>query len=137
MPYQRVQSVWEGTTVATVGRPPHHIWCAKGLQSPRGGGIREGVKRSACMAAPAPAAMHSHPVVDAGAAATPAPASQPRLDALLAQTPACVLMPCRFFVSWSGVLTLAYTGFPPALERLKRDLSDAIPTLPKENPGSK
>ena len=31
------------------------------------------------------------------------------LERLLARTPTCRLQPYRFFVSWQGVLTLAYT----------------------------
>ncbi|KAG1677218.1 hypothetical protein FOA52_013416 [Chlamydomonas sp. UWO 241] len=47
------------------------------------------------------------------------------------------MCPGRFFVSWSGVLTLAYTGFSPALEGLKARMQDGETVLPRENPGSK
>lgn len=45
--------------------------------------------------------------------------------------------PRRFFVSWSGVLVLAYQGFSPSLEALKDHISREAGSLPKENPGSK
>ncbi|BDA49980.1 hypothetical protein COCOBI_15-1080 [Coccomyxa sp. Obi] len=56
---------------------------------------------------------------------------------LLSSTSSCVLQPHAFFVSWQGVVTLAYRGFPPALVRLKQQLDAKHPGLPKENPGSK
>ena len=36
------------------------------------------------------------------------------LEALIAQTRQCCLRPFRFFVSWQGVLTLAYTCVSPS-----------------------
>lgn len=62
---------------------------------------------------------------------------EPRLDVLVACTQRCIFQTHRFFVSWSGVLTLAYSGFPPALEDLKAGLEQTVPTLPPENPGSR
>ncbi|KAK9903307.1 hypothetical protein WJX75_002515 [Coccomyxa subellipsoidea] len=56
---------------------------------------------------------------------------------ILSSTAACVLRPHAFFVSWQGVVTLAYRGFPPALVRLKQHLDRRHGSLPKENPGSK
>lgn len=58
------------------------------------------------------------------AEAQPAPAAQrgsseSQLEYLCRQSSACVLRPYCFFVSWQGVLTLAYRGFPPALVGLK------------------
>ncbi len=56
-------------------------------------------------------------LAEAPAAAAPAEASVPakklalpnnNLEQLIAATPACLLRPLRFFVSWQGVLTLAY-----------------------------
>lgn len=52
-------------------------------------------------------------------------------------TPPCYLQPYHFFVSWQGVLTLAYGGFPPALETLKGCLQQLHPGLPNENPGAR
>lgn len=56
-------------------------------------------------------------LAEAPAAAAPAAVSTPakklalpnnKLEQLIAATPACLLRPLRFFVSWQGVLTLAY-----------------------------
>ena len=49
----------------------------------------------------------------------------------------CELRPKQFFVAWSGVLTLAWRGFPPEIEALKRDIASAFPALKPENPGSR
>ena len=49
----------------------------------------------------------------------------------------CELRPKAFFVAWSGVLTLAWEGFPPAIASLKRRISRAFPALPPEKPGSR
>lgn len=62
---------------------------------------------------------------------------QTPLEAVLAACPTCFLQPYVFFVSWQGVLTLAFSGFPPALLELKGAISEACPELPQENPGSK
>lgn len=59
------------------------------------------------------------------------------LEGIIRSTPACELQPLSFFVSWSGVLTLAYSGFPPALAALKASISSCFQSLPRENPGSK
>mmetsp|Transcript_14691 Transcript_14691/g.37746 ORF Transcript_14691/g.37746 Transcript_14691/m.37746 type:complete len:263 (+) Transcript_14691:272-1060(+) len=59
------------------------------------------------------------------------------LQALIAATPRCLLNPVRFFVSWNGVLTLVYSGFPPALVKLKAAMRGSFEALPTENPGSK
>lgn len=59
------------------------------------------------------------------------------LEYLVQNTRSCVLRPFSFFVSWQGVLTLAYRGFPPALVCLKQQIGDYYSSLPKENPGSK
>ena len=78
------------------------------------------------------------------------------------QSSPCTLQPKRFFVSWQGVLTLAYryllfgrllyaallsawreacracSGFPPPLVQLKRALGEAYGgQIPNENPGSR
>jgi hypothetical protein len=49
----------------------------------------------------------------------------------------CELRPKQFFVAWSGALTLAWHGFPPEIEALKRDIARAFPALKPENPGSR
>ena len=49
----------------------------------------------------------------------------------------CELRPKQFFVAWSGALTLAWHGFPPEIEALKRDIASAFPALKPENPGSR
>ena len=49
----------------------------------------------------------------------------------------CVLRPKQFFVAWSGVLTLAWSGFPPEIEALKRDIGIIHPALKPENPWSR
>lgn len=56
---------------------------------------------------------------------------------LTRNTQACVLRPFCFFVSWQGVLTLAYRGFPAPLVALKQQITDYYQGLPKESPGSK
>ncbi len=47
------------------------------------------------------------------------------------------LVPRAFFVARSGVLTLAFTGFPASLLRLKKELEGAFPHLASEAPGSR
>ncbi|KAK9813428.1 hypothetical protein WJX73_008260 [Symbiochloris irregularis] len=47
------------------------------------------------------------------------------------------MQPLCFFVSWQGVLTLAYRGFCPTLCALKANIEALNLGLPKENPGSK
>eukprot|EP01023_Acetabularia_acetabulum_P066905 TRINITY_DN9108_c1_g1_i4.p1 TRINITY_DN9108_c1_g1~~TRINITY_DN9108_c1_g1_i4.p1 ORF type:complete len:272 (-),score=35.53 TRINITY_DN9108_c1_g1_i4:95-910(-) len=59
------------------------------------------------------------------------------LDELISSTPVCSLSPFSFFISWQGVLTLAYSGFPQPLLDLKQRLNQNCSNLPKENPGSK
>lgn len=54
----------------------------------------------------------------------------------LEQTPTSYMEPYAFFVSWRGVLTLAFSGWSPAVKDLKDRISRAHPTLPKESPGS-
>ena len=54
----------------------------------------------------------------------------------LEQTPTSYLEPYAFFVSWRGVLTVAFSGWTPAILDLKERISRAHPTLPKESPGS-
>ncbi|PSC69962.1 plastid ribosomal S6 [Micractinium conductrix] len=79
--------------------------------------------------------------VDTSAApgATPplaAPAVAPLVGELEA-TAASYLEPEAFFVSWQGVLTLAFRGFTAPLVDLKQRIYAAHPSLPAENPGSK
>lgn len=62
----------------------------------------------------------------------------PTVEALVAETRPCLLRPAAFFVAWSGVLVVAFDGFPPPLEALKAAL-DAHhgPSLLAESPGSR
>jgi hypothetical protein len=48
----------------------------------------------------------------------------------------CELRPLSFFVAWSGVLTLAWEGFPPAIAAVKKKIARKFPMLPDEKPGS-
>lgn len=43
----------------------------------------------------------------------------------------------QFFVSWSGVLVLAYTGFPQPLLNVKAMVDRECTSIAPENPGSK
>ena len=56
---------------------------------------------------------------------------------LVASRERCELRPKQFFVAWSGALTLAWHGFPPEIEALKRDIASTWPALGPENPGSR
>ena len=56
---------------------------------------------------------------------------------LCADCEPCELRASRFFVAWSGMLTLAWEGFPPAVAALKRKIARAFPALPEEKPGSR
>lgn len=59
------------------------------------------------------------------------------LSRIASKYPCSYLQPISFFVSWQGVLTLAYKGFSPALAGLKHELNSRHSELPRENPGSK
>ncbi|CAL5222100.1 g4409 [Coccomyxa viridis] len=59
------------------------------------------------------------------------------LTMLVQRTPTSLLEPLTFFVSWQGVPTLVFRGFPPAITQLKGVFERMHPTLPKENPGSR
>jgi hypothetical protein len=50
--------------------------------------------------------------------------------------PSTSLKPKEFFISWSGVPTLAYEGFSATLLSLKKKIDEQIPEIGKENPGS-
>ena len=43
----------------------------------------------------------------------------------------------QFFISWNGVPTLAYTGFSPVLLTIKKEIKSSLPSINKENPGSR
>eukprot|EP00897_Mesotaenium_endlicherianum_P000494 jgi/Mesen1/10445/ME000082S09952 len=60
-----------------------------------------------------------------------------KLKDLVEQAQACRYQPMEYFVAWQGVLTIAYSGIPPAMEKLKHKLLEELPFLPKEHPGSK
>lgn len=81
------------------------------------------------------AALDAHVEADQGCVAQLAPVDGP-LCALVAGTSACVLRPHSFMVAWSGVLTLAMRGLPPALAELKQRLNSSLEGLPAEQPGS-
>lgn len=59
------------------------------------------------------------------------------LEVMVKAAPSCYFEPFQFFVSWQGVLTLAYRGFPPSLAKLKQQLTAQSRALPPENPGSR
>ncbi|KAF5832696.1 hypothetical protein DUNSADRAFT_11341 [Dunaliella salina] len=47
------------------------------------------------------------------------------------------LRPLQFFPAWQGVLTLAFSGFPPSFKKLKEDINENLAAaIPKESPGS-
>jgi hypothetical protein len=84
--------------------------------------------------APAPPLTSAPPTTTA----PPPPQNETRLQYLARNTAPCLLTPKAFFVSWQGVITLAYSGFPPQLSALKSALADAHgDALPKESPGSR
>lgn len=58
------------------------------------------------------------------------------LSDLAAGCDVCSLQPRAFFPAWSGVLTLAFHGFPPPIVELKRELGARCASLPAERPGS-
>jgi hypothetical protein len=59
------------------------------------------------------------------------------LAALAASPPSsCLLHPGAFFLAWQGVLTLAFSGWPPALAAFKASLN-AAGVLKSEGAGSK
>jgi hypothetical protein len=61
-----------------------------------------------------------------------------RVAAVAATCAPCELRPRAFFVAWSGVLALAFEGFPPAIASAKRALDATLgASLPAENPGSR
>eukprot|EP00201_Polytomella_parva_P012198 CAMPEP_0175066552 /NCGR_PEP_ID=MMETSP0052_2-20121109/16573_1 /TAXON_ID=51329 ORGANISM="Polytomella parva, Strain SAG 63-3" /NCGR_SAMPLE_ID=MMETSP0052_2 /ASSEMBLY_ACC=CAM_ASM_000194 /LENGTH=282 /DNA_ID=CAMNT_0016333269 /DNA_START=99 /DNA_END=947 /DNA_ORIENTATION=- len=62
--------------------------------------------------------------------------SEGPVDLFCRLTPRCIIHPFRFFVSWQGVLTLAYSGFPPAILDLKHRIA-SLPGIPQEYNGSK
>ncbi|XP_024395881.1 uncharacterized protein [Physcomitrium patens] len=59
------------------------------------------------------------------------------LACMIGSTLACRFEVAEFFVSWQGVLTLAFTGFPDALLELKTQVEEFYPGVMKEFPGSK
>lgn len=50
---------------------------------------------------------------------------------------AAPLQPLQFFVSWNGVLCIAYTGFPHGLAQLKARIRERCTPLVAESPGSR
>ncbi|GAQ81604.1 hypothetical protein KFL_000850200 [Klebsormidium nitens] len=71
---------------------------------------------------------------------TSATSPKGRLQPIIAATQAVRLTFSQFFVSWSGVLTVVFTGLPPELLQMKAQIDQELPylqTLKPENPGSK
>ncbi|CAI7804165.1 unnamed protein product [Closterium sp. NIES-54] len=59
------------------------------------------------------------------------------LAAMISSTRACLYEATEFFVAWQGVLTVAYSGIPPALCELKDRMGGALQSMVPENPGSR
>ncbi len=59
------------------------------------------------------------------------------LESLLSHTSTSYVEPYSFFISWQGVMTLAFAGFPPAIVEMKNRLTALHPALPTESPGSR
>ncbi|GJP34149.1 hypothetical protein CLOM_g18607, partial [Closterium sp. NIES-68] len=59
------------------------------------------------------------------------------LAAMISSTRACVYEATEFFVAWQGVLTVAYSGIPPALCELKDRMGATLSSMVPENPGSR
>mmetsp|Transcript_85182 Transcript_85182/g.245908 ORF Transcript_85182/g.245908 Transcript_85182/m.245908 type:complete len:257 (-) Transcript_85182:66-836(-) len=59
-----------------------------------------------------------------------------KLNEILAELGPFTLKPRCFMVAWSGVLVLAFEGWPSEVERVKRRISDEGLPVPPENPGS-
>ena len=75
---------------------------------------------------------------DSGAGPFPGERCRGQLPDAVRRTPCCSLLGERYFVAWQGVLTLAFAGWPPSLEGLKRSLEDESPELlAPENAGSR
>ena len=59
------------------------------------------------------------------------------LTGIVKPKPSTVVRPREFFISWSGVPTLAYQGFSPVLLGIKQEIEESFPGLKLEKPGSK
>jgi hypothetical protein len=59
------------------------------------------------------------------------------LESELAYTSTSYVEPYAFFISWQGVITLAFAGFPPAILEMKNRIASQHPALPPEASGSK
>lgn len=59
------------------------------------------------------------------------------IDNIIKENSKTILTPRDFFVSWYGVLTLAYSGFTPSLMKIKNGIKINFPDLKSENEGSK
>jgi len=59
------------------------------------------------------------------------------LIAIVKTKPSTLVKPREFFISWSGVPTLAYQGFSPVLLGIKQEIEESFPGLKPEKPGSK
>ena len=60
-----------------------------------------------------------------------------RLTEIVEACPTGTLLPKSFFVSWHGVMTIAYEGFCKCILDLKENLEERFPIMPIEKEGSK
>ncbi|KAJ7549805.1 hypothetical protein O6H91_07G070300 [Diphasiastrum complanatum] len=51
-------------------------------------------------------------------------------------TPVSVMQPVKYFFTWQGVLTIAYSGIPPSLLQLKKRIKEEFPGIRNESAGS-
>lgn len=73
-----------------------------------------------------------------GTVSTPFAPADSALHQALREARPFVLRPRAFFVSWSGVLTLAFSGWPPQAVALKQRLMERLGAAVRpENPGSR
>lgn len=58
------------------------------------------------------------------------------MDRAIAEAHQFDLQACSFFITWQGVLSLVYTGFPVQVVALKDAIAKGCPELKAESPGS-
>ncbi|KAL2649486.1 hypothetical protein R1flu_017614 [Riccia fluitans] len=56
---------------------------------------------------------------------------------IISRAQACKYEAMEYFLAWQGVLTIAYTGIPSSIVKLKQEVEQNLKGLRKENPGSK
>lgn len=59
------------------------------------------------------------------------------VKSIVGSMPATSVKAREFFISWSGVATLAYEGFSPVLLDIKEHIETGIPGIAQEKPGAK